>query len=134
MLDRDDDAPYDIRRTLAFGHSAAVEEVIDIHTGAVYARKVIWLHAGERARRQRIFEQEAEIIRNLACHHHIIRVFATYYAEPKVFLILQPVATSGNLEVFLRMYREKIGNCNNTVKSVTFTKPTRGRCDKPMVA
>ena len=51
-----------------------------------------------------MFQNEVKIIHALGCHHHIIGVFATYVTKRHFGLILQPVASDGDLEDFLREY------------------------------
>ncbi|KAF2260459.1 kinase-like protein [Lojkania enalia] len=85
LLEPGNELPYRLIRSLGHGHSGNVEEVED---------------------RRRIFDNEIKIIRNLASHHHIIRIFATYVAKREVGLILQPVADDGDLDAFLDRFRE----------------------------
>src|SRR2546429_6939391 len=81
--------PYRLRRSLGHGHSGNVEEVEDIHTGAVFARKTIRIYGPRHNNeRRRIFDNEIKIIRNLSNHHHVVRVFATYVAKREVGLTL----------------------------------------------
>ena len=99
--------PYRHRRNLGFGHSGNVEEIEDMYTGAVFARKTIRFYGPrDRAERRRVFENEVKIIRSLDSHRHIIRVFATYATKREVGLILQPVADEGDLHDFLEECRE----------------------------
>ncbi|KAF2114119.1 kinase-like domain-containing protein [Lophiotrema nucula] len=69
--------------------------VEDISTGSVFRLY------GSRTERKRVFENEIKIIRRLAPHHHVIRVFATYVSKREVGLILSPVA-QGDLEILLQ--------------------------------
>jgi serine/threonine protein kinase len=94
--------PFRLLRNLGHGHSGNVEEVQNTITGAAFARKTIAVR-GKRAKleTERIFQNEVKIIRGLNKHHHIIRVFATYMAKREVGLILQPVASDGDLGRFL---------------------------------
>lgn len=108
LLEPDDELPYELLRNLGHGHSGNVEEVRDTHSGAVFARKTIRITGltATREARTRIFNNEIKVIRSLAGHHHIIRVFATYVSRREVGLILQPVANHGDLEDFLSHCRE----------------------------
>ena len=100
--------PYDQIDYLGNGRSGTVDAVKDIHTGVVYARKTIRLRGSRQHKedRRRAFDNEIKIIRDLGTHHHIIRVFATYYEEPKLCLILQPVADKGDLDTFIHSFRD----------------------------
>ncbi|KAF2686588.1 kinase-like protein [Lentithecium fluviatile CBS 122367] len=105
FCEEDVQLPYRLVRNLGHGHSAIVEMVEDVNTGSVFARKVFSLNV-PRTERKRIFDNEIKIIRRLAPHHHIIRVFATYVAKREAGLILHPVADSGDLATFLRDFKE----------------------------
>lgn len=105
LLEDNVQLPYKLIRTLGHGHSATVGMVEDVNTGSVFARKVfrIW---GARDEGQHIFNSEIKIIRLLAPHHHVIRIYATYVDKREVGLILDPVADSGDLEIFLQDFKE----------------------------
>ena len=105
LLEEDYQLPYKLVRNLGHGHSANVEMVEDINTGSVFARKVFPIR-GFRTESRHIFDNEIKIIRRLAPHHHIIRIFATYVAKREVGLILYPVADSGDLYAFLQDFNE----------------------------
>ena len=104
----DNKPPYDHFDYLGHGGSGTVDAVRDINTGIVYARKTIKLRGSKqhKAIRKQAFDNEIKIIRNLGTHHHIIRVFATYYEEPKLCLIMQPVADGGDLDEFIHTFRD----------------------------
>jgi serine/threonine protein kinase len=106
LLEEDVQLPYKLVRNLGHGHSANVEMVEDINTGSVFARKVFPIR-GSRTGARHIFDNEIKIIRRLAPHHHIIRIFATYVAKREVGLILYPVADSGDLYTFLQDFNEE---------------------------
>lgn len=107
LLEPEDELPYRLIRSLGHGHSGNVEEVEDTVTGAVFARKTIRIYGPrDKDGRRRVFDNEINIIRNLASHHHIIRIFATYIGKREVGLILQPVADEGDLDAFLDRFRE----------------------------
>ena len=106
LIEDNAELPYRLVKNLGHGHSASVEMVEDVHTKTVFARKVFRIF-GTRCERRSIFENEIKIIRRLAPHHHIIRVFATYVSKREVGLILSPVADGGDLEGFLHDYKEE---------------------------
>lgn len=94
--------PYQLLRNLGHGHSGNVEEVKDINTGRIFARKVIHIPGGRHGKdRRRVFENEIKIIHSLAGHHHVIKVFATYVSKFEAGLVLYPVADEGDHERFL---------------------------------
>jgi serine/threonine protein kinase len=99
--------PFKLLRNLGHGHSGNVEEVENVLTGAVFARKTIKIR-GQRAKiaTENIFKNEVKIIRGLSKHHHIIRVFATYMAKREVGIILEPVADEGDLSHFLELIED----------------------------
>jgi serine/threonine protein kinase len=100
--------PYIHVRNLGHGHSGNVEEVKDRVTLEVYACKTIRITGSkkERAERTRVFRNEVEIIRGLEKHWHIISVHATYATKRYFSILLQPVASDGDLEEFLAEYRD----------------------------
>ncbi|CAO2652118.1 Nn.00g004010.m01.CDS01 [Neocucurbitaria sp. VM-36] len=111
FLDDNEELPYRLVKNLGHGHSATVEEVVDQWTGSVFARKVFRIN-GSKSERRRIFSNEIKIIRRLARHHHIVRVFATYISRRETGLILSPVASQGDLESFLQDFRD--GRCTES--------------------
>jgi serine/threonine protein kinase len=100
--------PYEHIEHLGHGGSASVDSVRDIHTGTVYARKTIILRGSKENTEgtRRSFHNEIDIIRGLGSHPHIVQVFATYYQEPKLCLILHPVADGGDLDTFIHHFRD----------------------------
>ncbi|KAF2816580.1 kinase-like protein, partial [Mytilinidion resinicola] len=99
--------PYQLIKNLGHGANASVEMVQDIHTGSVYARKIFRNYTLWRLDEvNRLFHNEVKIMRRLAPHHHIVRVFATYIARRELGLLLLPVADSGDLATFLREYHD----------------------------
>tara|TARA_R110002003_G_scaffold6_9_gene337 strand:+ start:1632 stop:3824 length:2193 start_codon:yes stop_codon:yes gene_type:complete len=100
--------PYIHVRNLGHGHSGNVEEVKDRVTLEVYACKTIRITGSkkERAERTRVFRNEVEIIRGLEKHWHIISLHATYATKRFFSILLQPVASDGDLEEFLAEYRD----------------------------
>ncbi|KAF2868126.1 kinase-like domain-containing protein [Massariosphaeria phaeospora] len=101
-VESDEELPYTLVKTLGHGLSGIVEKVQDINTGRVFALKSIRIQGGrDPAEARSISENEIKIIRSLAGHHHIIRVFATYVTKRHVGLVLDPVADGGDLEDFL---------------------------------
>jgi serine/threonine protein kinase len=102
--------PYKHVQNLGHGHSGTVEEVEDQMTGKVYARKTIRITGTTRdkAERNRVFRNEVAIIRGLESHPHIISVHATY-ATTRVFgILLEPVASQGDLGDFLSDYSREL--------------------------
>lgn len=98
--------PFVHVRLLGHGHSGTVEEVKDITTGALFARKTIAIPAMRRARHERshTFHNEVRTIRRLDQHRHVVRVFATYITSEHFGLILHPVADERDLSRFLQRY------------------------------
>jgi serine/threonine protein kinase len=101
LLEPGDELPFKLLRNLGQGGCANVEEVVDQHTGRVFARKVFGI-GGSPAERRRIFDNEIRTIRRLAPHHHITRVFATYVGRHQIGILLTPVADRGSLDMFLQ--------------------------------
>ncbi|KAI4705622.1 hypothetical protein J4E81_000506 [Alternaria sp. BMP 2799] len=101
FLEPNDELPYKLLRNLGQGGFANVEEVEDRHTGVVLARKV-FKFGGSSVERQRLFDNEVKVIRRLAPHHHITRIFATYVGRRQIGILLTPVADRGSLETFLQ--------------------------------
>ncbi|KAH7091475.1 kinase-like domain-containing protein [Paraphoma chrysanthemicola] len=101
--------PYTHVRNLGHGQSGNVEEVKDQLTGQVYARKTIRIvgPSREKAERMRVFRNEIGIIRGLESHRHIISVHATYATKRYFGILLQPVASEGDLEEFLTEFKER---------------------------
>lgn len=95
--------PYEHVQQLGHGHSGTVEEVRDRITGSVYARKTIRIGGTKktRAERTQVFWNEVKIIRGLQSHSHIVSVYATYVTKRDFGVLLQSVASDGDLEVFL---------------------------------
>jgi serine/threonine protein kinase len=112
-IDNELELPYTLVRNLGHGHSGNVEQVKDDRTGAVFARKTFRIpHFRLRKTRgtdhhsevKNVFDNEVKIIRALGNHHHIVSVFATYTTKREFALILQPVASEGDLAGFLDLY------------------------------
>ncbi|KAI4646655.1 hypothetical protein J4E93_004877 [Alternaria ventricosa] len=101
LLEPNDELPYKLLRNLGQGGFSNVEEVENRHTGMVLACKV-FKFGGSSAERQRLFDNEVKVIRRLASHHHITRIFATYVGRDQVGILLTPVADRGSLDIFLR--------------------------------
>jgi len=109
LVHDNDQLPYQLLRNIGHGHSGNVEEVKDINTGRVFARKIIRIPGGQRGKeRRKIFDNEIQVIRRLTGHHHVIRVFATYVSKYEVGLILYPVADEGDLERFLESFSQSL--------------------------
>ena len=99
--------PYTLLRNLGHGHSGNVEAVRDEMTNAVFARKIIYTPQSRLDKQEltKAFQNEVKIIRALGRHPHIVSVFATYITKRYFGLILQPVASDGDLKDFLGEYR-----------------------------
>ncbi|KAH7409827.1 kinase-like domain-containing protein [Phaeosphaeria sp. MPI-PUGE-AT-0046c] len=102
----EDDLPYVYKRVLGHGHTSWVEEVEDESTNKVFARKRIPIIRYRKEERAKVFRNEIAIIRGLDKHHHMIRVFATYVTSKNFGLILQPVASDGDLHAYLATFKE----------------------------
>ncbi len=98
--------PYTLLRNLGHGHSGNVEAIRDEMTKRVFARKTIHIPPSRLGKQERLktFRNEVAIIRELARHRHVVSVFATYVTKRHFGLILQPVASNGDLEDFLGEY------------------------------
>lgn len=92
--------PYKHLRTLGIGGCSTVEEVEDVNTGDIYARKVFIPKRRNRARIKEIFENELKIIRSLE-HHHMVKIFATYTTKVRLAILLTPVADEDDLDSYL---------------------------------
>jgi serine/threonine protein kinase len=112
-IDDELELPYTLVRNLGHGHSGKVEKVRDDRTGAVFAHKTFRIpHFRLRRTREtdpdsevkNVFDNEVKIIRGLGDHRHIVSVFATYTTKREFALILQPVASEGDLVGFLDLY------------------------------
>ncbi|KAH7378354.1 kinase-like domain-containing protein [Pyrenochaeta sp. MPI-SDFR-AT-0127] len=110
------DLPYSHLKNLGHGHSSIVEAVQDKVTKAIYARKTFKIPPSKTKRHEpiKVFRNEVKIIRNLGCHRHIIKVFATYTTTSNIGLILQPVADEGDLEDFLATYWNAVRDVEDT--------------------
>ncbi|KAJ4292486.1 hypothetical protein N0V90_009148 [Kalmusia sp. IMI 367209] len=114
LVDDDERLPYQLLTNLGHGHSGNVEEVKDINTGRVFARKIIHIPGGRRGKdRKKIFDNEVKIIHSLTGHHHVIQVFATYVSKYKAGIILYPVADEGDLERFLESFSQPLPDCES---------------------
>jgi serine/threonine protein kinase len=79
----------------------------------VYARNL------EDAKKQ--FRNEVCIMRRLASSHHVIKLHATYLAGRELALILDPVASDGDLANFIQEYRdmaEELEGANDLISKV----------------
>jgi serine/threonine protein kinase len=115
--------PYTHVQNLGHGHSGNVEEVIDRHTNKIYARKTIRIPPSKanKAERTKVFHNEVTIIRGLSKHRHIVSVFATYVTRRHFGIVLQPVASDGDLEHFLADYWNNIHDSNDSDSSTRCT-------------
>ena len=99
---------YQLIRILGHGGSASVEEVLDLNTGSVFARKVIrnvYSRNIDEAKRKLL--NEVRIMQRLASHHHIVSVHAAYVRKRELTMILDPVADGGDLAGYLQNYRDQ---------------------------
>jgi serine/threonine protein kinase len=115
--------PYRHVQSLGHGHSGNVEEVRDQHTNKTYARKTIPIpySKAKRVERTRVFQNEVKIIRGLGKHRHIVSVFATYVTKRHFGIVLEPVASGGDLERFLAEYWNDIDEPNGSDSSAQRT-------------
>ncbi|KAF2473460.1 kinase-like protein, partial [Lindgomyces ingoldianus] len=82
-----------------------IEEVRDVTTGLCFAKKTFRLDAGRLDEAKQILRHEAQTIRGLAPHPHVIRIHTTYIVEKKLAVILQPAVSQGALATFLSIFR-----------------------------
>lgn len=95
--------PFNSLGSLGQGGCASVEKVQHVDTGALYALKIFRRFYGRNVGKFKLeFHNEVKIIRQLAAHPHIVRVFATYTAGREVGMILTPVADGGDLAHYLQ--------------------------------
>lgn len=100
-LESTEQLPYKSIEILGYGLTSLVEKVEDIHTGSIYARKIMRIR--ERRKREeklQMLHNEVKILRKLD-HQHFVRLFATYATKREVGLIQQPAASDGDLDSFL---------------------------------
>lgn len=99
--------PYLLLDSLGHGGCGTVEKVKDTRSHQVYARKTIRITGsgyGKIQRTRDTFQNEVSIIRGLERHRHIIRVHATYYTKRYFGILLDPVASDGDLEDYIDEY------------------------------
>ena len=99
---------YQLIRMLGHGGSASVEEVLDLNTGSVFARKTIrnvYSRNIDEAKRKLL--NEVRIMQRLASHHHIVNVHAAYVKKRELTMILDPAADGGDLAGYLQNYRDQ---------------------------
>jgi serine/threonine protein kinase len=100
--------PYEHMQMLGHGGTASVEMVRDIHTGSVYARKVVKnVYSRNMREAKQALLNEVKILKRLVAHHHVVRVHATYIKGRELAMILDPVADGGDLASFLQNYRDQ---------------------------
>ena len=98
---------YQHIRMLGHGGSASVEQVLDLTTGSVFARKTIrnvYSRNVEEAKRKLL--NEIRIMQRLP-HHHIVRVHSTRIEGRELTMILDPAADGGDLADYLQNYRDQ---------------------------
>jgi serine/threonine protein kinase len=95
--------PFRSLGSLGQGGCASVEKVQHVTTGSVYAHKVFRRFHGRNVEKFKLdFRNEVNIIRRLASHPHIVRIFATYTSGREVGMILTPLADGGDLAHYLQ--------------------------------
>jgi serine/threonine protein kinase/aminoglycoside phosphotransferase (APT) family kinase protein len=95
------DQPYLVIKTLGKGGSCTVEEVRNLNSGLVYARKLFYSMDGKHNMNE-MFENERKIMRSLKNHRHIVDLIATDTTQKRLLaLIMSPVADEGDLSQFL---------------------------------
>ena len=100
--------PYQHMRMLGHGGSASVEQVLDLTTGSVFARKIIRnVYARNIDKAKRELLNEVRIMQRLASHHHIVNVHAAFVNKRELTMILEPVADGGDLAGYLQNYRDQ---------------------------
>lgn len=101
--------PFQHIRHLGTSRWATVDQVKDIQTGAVYARKSrVKIPPNFIGSVREMYHRELRVIRHLGQHHHIIWAVASYNTKDSVALLIQPVAEGGDLKNFLlRISSEK---------------------------
>jgi serine/threonine protein kinase len=100
--------PYENPRFLGSGNSGAVVHAVNHRdTKALYAQKKLRISQQPRTNRQEHFLNEVRIIRGLASHIHIVRVHATYLSKLYFGILLEPVASDGDLEAYLVEYTHR---------------------------
>jgi serine/threonine protein kinase len=102
----DTQLPFKTGRRLGQEFNSYVEEVQDIETGKVFARKSIITRKWNRVQGEGLFSNEVNIIRRLKGHHHIVQLFATYTTKHTRCMLLQSVADKGDLRCFLETFPE----------------------------
>ncbi|KAF2000082.1 kinase-like protein [Amniculicola lignicola CBS 123094] len=101
------DLPYRLIKNLGHGATASVELVQDVNTGLTYARKSFKnVYSRNLEEVKQTFHNEVRVMRRLASHHHIVRVFASYVRGRELSLILDPVADGGDLAAFLQAFKD----------------------------
>ena len=85
-------AQFDVQRHLGHGSFGDVTEVREITTGAVYARKHVYLRQGSSAAvTRRDVENEVKIMQRL--HHDHIATISFFIKEPQAYsIMMRPVA------------------------------------------
>jgi len=98
---------YQHIRMLGHGGSASVEQVLDLNSSSVFARKIIrnvYSRNVEEAKRKLL--NEIRIMQRLP-HHHIVRVHSTHIEGRELTMILDPAADGGDLANYLQNYRDQ---------------------------
>lgn len=107
--------PYDNPRYLGSGHSGAVHAVQARDTKALYAQKSLRISGYPRGNTKETFLNEVRIISGLASHRHIVRIHATYFSTRHFGILLEPVASDGDLDAYLtEFYCQRDGKLLST--------------------
>ncbi|KAF2679084.1 kinase-like protein [Lentithecium fluviatile CBS 122367] len=108
ILDNDTQLPLDLEKVLGTGYTSIVEKVRHRNSKKAFAKKRLpFLGPFLQTQTEEQFSNEVKVIRKLASHPHIIRVFATYITKSEFGMILEPVAQT-NLGDFLEHYKKSM--------------------------
>lgn len=100
--------PYRLVKVLGYGVHSVVEEVQDTSSGRIYARKVIMIPRALRRKQEihKLVDNLISTLKSLIGHRHIIKLITKYTDDRTFSLILQPVASDGDLAQYLSTYRQ----------------------------
>jgi len=100
------EVPYVLIKNLGYGGFGFVEEVRDVISNRIFAKKKMRLDSGSLEEVKRMFKQEVEVVRVLQSHPHVINVHATYICGRELNIVLEPVADRGDLAKVLSKFRD----------------------------
>lgn len=119
--------PYKHVRVLGNGGSATVDMVKDTNTGKCYARKTFRnIYAYNMQQAKVSMHNEVRIMQRLASHHHFVKLHATIVMRRNFILLLEPVATKGDLAEFLHDYRDERDSHQDVSASKSFLEKSFG--------